>query len=393
MTSKPTNFRPFFAGGLVALLASAWPATAQVSDYVAGIYRQPGQGHRSVYTVDVTTLPPTFHGPFFTSTFDVGFRLVMLRDAAVGIVGSGAQLHRIDFSDPEAPSIVATVTLPFTIRDMTRLADARDELVAMGNGGELAVVDPNTLGTLDSFTLPSARSRVRLSRDGRLLLTVADTPKGIFLATFDSLLGPGAEVPIQQNIEGNFEHAVFSLDSRTLVLAENWCHAFTEGSPICETYFYAYDISSPAQPHLQEKFTGALDAITGAVSDRSGQRLIFHHQGNNDFVTGHKLQPFTIAGPGDLTAAPVVELTDRGDFEGSGMVRTAGAKRLLVFSSATVISNPPVVRLHDLDPVSGAGTTYAIPVPLMPRGVFHTGADIFADGFESGGTATWSAAF
>lgn len=395
MTSKANKLRPLFACGLAALLAPTPPLAGQVGDFVAAVSRNPNASH-SIHTVDVTTLPPAVHGPFFESTFDFGFRLILLRDAPVGIVfGGGPRLHRIDFSDPESPSVADTVTLPFTVNDLTRLGDARDELVAVGSGGQLAVIDPETLGIVGSFSLPSARSRVRTSRDGRLLLTQVASPSMAFLASFDSVLGPGAEVPMRVGTPVDMDDVVFSPDSRTAAVMETECFIFglTGGPNFCETRLQVYDLSSPATPQFREELGVGIDALTSVVADRAGQRLIFHRRGNQDVVSEHQLRPFSIAGLGDLTAEGWVDLVVGGDFELGGMVRTAGAKRLLVFTSVTQFGQEPVARLHHLDSVSGSGPSYLLPLPLEPRAVFHTGADIFADGFETGGTGAWSAAF
>jgi len=237
----------------------------------------------------------------------------------------------IDFTNPAAPAIVATATLPFDPREVTRLANFRDELLALGPAGELVVIDPRTLGVLATFTLPSPRW---------------STPS-----------------------------------------ASRCCWGRPSAIPCSTSTIRA----RRRRPYSGKRSTPSTTRSPLSSSIGGGGRFIFHQRGTDEWIYPNRLLPFTIAGPGSLVHEPIVELTVTGDFEMSGLVRTAGAKRLLVFTSESFAASHPIAlpRLHDLDPVTLAGASYPLPLPLEPRGVFHVGAAIFADGFESGTTGAW----
>lgn len=376
---------------LATTAAFATAASAQVSSYLLGIGHETQQSS-SVYLVDVSQAPPQVQGPYLTGTFGARVQLFPLRDAPRAVAASGAQLSLIDFANPLSPQIVDDVTLPFFPSDITPLGIYRDELLVAGPAGQLVVLSQRTLDTLASFTLSNPIEQLHSSPDGRWLVT--ETASGVNLAAFDRATGLGTEVSLT-GLEWEMSHAIFSTDNRTLVLHETACWGF-RGPPFCLTTLGLYDLSAPAAPVR----TGSIQLSelgTSSVRSRSGHRFYFHLSGSPELVYPHRLYPFDLTGPGTLSALPYLDLAPRGDYypQYSGIVRSAGAKNLLVTTSWVDPSPPNTVspQLHIYETATGSSTSFTLPTRLHPEGVLSVGAALFADGFESGTHASWSQVF
>lgn len=343
--------------------------------------------------LDVTTLPPVAHGPYLTGAFGGGdIKVVLtLRDESAALVLTNTQLHRLELaSPPAAPTIAHSVTPPFTPTGLIG-AGLRDFSLLLGSGGQIAVVDNETLTIRNTFTVPLKRTGGALSPDGRTLATIALTLNGepaLRVAAFDPLLGPTAEVEPPSAIVVSPSFAFFSPDGKTLNYVHNqYFFDLAEGPAYNWCYIEPYLVTGPGLVTLEDFVSLEVDAGASHAYGRDGKQLFILQFGNPRVDAEQRLHRLTATGPATYSVgAPIAFRT-----QGSGwMTRSAGAKRLYLTASEYLgTGNEYAVELHLYDPLAGTLSTFDIPDDFGIIQMVETGAGVFADGFETGGSGNW----
>lgn len=387
-SSPSTRFAAAAAAG--ALLATLAAGTASASSLLLSHDRD------EIRLLDVTSLPPVAHGPYLTGAFGGGdIKVVLtLRDESAALVLTNTQLHRLELlSPPAAPTIALSATPPFTPTGLIG-AGLRDFSLLLGSGGQIAVVDNRTLAIRNTFTVPLKRTGGALSPDGRTLATIALTLNGepaLRVAAFDPHLGLTAEVQPPSGVMIDPPTSVFfSPDGRTLNYVHNlYFFDLTEGPAYNWCYIEPYRVTGPGLVALDDFVSLVVDACASHAYGRDGKQLFVLQFGNFMVDAELRLHRLTATAPATYSVgAPLAFRT-----QGSGwLTRSAGAKRLY-FTDSGYLGKGSDVELHVYDPLAETLSTYDIPDDFGIIQMVETGAGVFADGFESGGTGAWLAAF
>jgi hypothetical protein len=374
------SFARFAAAAALAILA-AGPAAA--SSLLLS------HDHEAVRLLDVTTLPPVAHGPYLTDAFGGGDieTVLTLRDQGAALVLTDTQLHRLVLaSPPAAPTIALSITPPFDPSGLIG-AGLRDFSLLFGSGGELAVVDNQTLEIRDTFTLPSRRIGGALSPDGRTLASI-DLSSGThatYVSTFDPILGPGTQSPVFTVLTSGQRFAFFSPDGRTLnIILNQYFFDLAEGPAYYVGILEPFVVTGPGLVAQDAFITLGSDATRSHVYGRDGKQLYLPQDGNFMVNANQQLLRLSATVPGSYTEGTPLTLKTQGL---GHVARSAGAKRIYF----TAADAETLLYLHD--PAAGTTASFDIPDGIGNIQAVETGAGVFADGFETGGLGSWTASF
>ncbi len=262
---------------------------------------------RTIHVLDLGTSPPMLSGPFFVggelgssgsildvATFsfdDSSTPPVETRFALVSNFASNT-VYRIDLTTPTAPTVAASVTLPFSPEDVAIAPFGTYAVVTGGSGSnQLAVLDldPLTLTGVYTLTTPgAAASCVAISPDGqRVVLCDSANDRIVFGLIVPETASLSSESTLAT---GSFPvNAAFSPDGDTLLVANG-------GDGTVSVFEIA---GSPGTLSA-----GTTPTVSGLPGEQ--QSIAFAPDGSQAFVLSEDPSPdqvsvLDVLGPGNVT--------------------------------------------------------------------------------------------
>ncbi len=260
-----------------------------------------------IVTYDMSTDPPTKHGPFLQGQLGSGGSL---DEAAVSPDGHTALLsnfldnrvYRIDLSNPAAPAAECSVSLPLEPEDIAFSPDGSYAMVTDGGGSnQIAVIDMADFSLKTTYTLQTGGATavaVAVAADNSTWVAVDSANNRILYGTYSLASGFSGEQSLPSGTGP--ANVAISPDGQTVLVADSYS---TEAS--------VYRITGPGT-------LAAEPAVTGLPS--YCQSIAFSPDGSRAYVLSAGVPPtlswISITGPGtaSLGGANVASLPLPGGF-------------------------------------------------------------------------------
>ncbi len=302
-----------------------------------GIAFKPGwaivtnDGDNDIVTYDLSTNPPTKHGPFLQGQLGGNnglLNVAVTPDGHYALASNWAddRVYRIDLSDPSAPALDGSLPLPFSPGSIAISLDGSYAIVACGGRGsnQIAVIDMTGFSLKTTYTFQTngaTAAAVAIAPDNKTWVATDVVNNQILYGTYSLASGfsgeqslPAGSHPVNVSI---------SPDGQTVLVAD-------AGSSEVSVYRIAGPGTLVAEP-----------AVTGLPS--GCQSIAFSPDGSRAYVLSEtapcELSWLSVTGPGAVSLG------------GAGV------------ASLPFLSYSPAIGLDQMA-ISGDGRTLVFTVPL-----------------------------
>ncbi len=150
----------------------------------------------TISTIDLNTSPPTVYGPFLSGQLGTGWLsgVKTTPDGHYALVADfyDYEVFRIDISDPAAPVLAGSVSLPILPEQIAMSPDGSFAMASDGSNSDLiSVIDPSTFTLKTNYAVPGASyiTGIAIAPDGKTWVAVDFYDDEVFFGTYDTSTG------------------------------------------------------------------------------------------------------------------------------------------------------------------------------------------------------------
>ncbi len=355
--------------GLIALLMVCTAASAGAAPFAVVTNNH----DRTLHVLDLGSSPPALSGPFFTAG-ELGGSGTSILDVATTPDGhyalvsnfAGDTVYRVDLSNPAAPVVSGSATLPFSAEDIAVAPDGTYALVTGGYGeNRFSVLEIEPFGLETTYTLTTAgatASCVAIGADSQTVVLCDPVNNQILSVLLSYGVGASAETV---HATGLFPvNATFSPDGQTVLVADGGDGAVT-----------VFEVTAPGT------LAPGTTPSVGSGLPGNQQSIAFSPGGSEAYVLSEGSSPdqvsvLDVLGPGNVTLATAGAANLLGD--ASGALRLGVDALAVAPAGDRLLAANPGGNGAPSDDVSVVDLTSFVVSAAMTNSDGPTAIDVFA---------------